>query len=216
MKHIRNWYQLLEGSGLAASDSGPGQAAGTLSADVTWCPFYHPPGTTYGYKGVVIGPSQSRIVSAAAAGFNWEQGSIEMLVRPRWNNADNTRHNFWQTSGGANKVFQLFKYTDNYLYLTVNSISQGTVLYAFVAETYYHIVLNWPTNELYINGVLAKDYSNANLGSGSSTLYIGDTAATANTAFNGDIFYFIVRDVPLTAAEIATFKAFFLKQYIPD
>lgn len=216
MKHIRNWYQLLEGSGLAASDSGPGQAAGTLSADVTWCPFYHPPGTIYDYKGVVIGPSQSRIVSAAAAGFNWTEGSIEMLVKPTWVYSDASTRLFWDTAGGVNKQFRLIKLPTTNTALVTNSIVRGQFIYPWAPGTVYHVVLNWGTNQLYINGVLAYTFTAGNLGGGASTLYIGDRASTPDISFYGTIYYFIARDVPLTPAEIATFKAMFLKQYIPD
>jgi len=216
MRFIRNWYQLLEGSGLAASDSGPGQAAGTLSSDVTWAPFYHPPGTIYTYKGVVIGASQSRIVSAAAAGFTPLAGSIEMLIKPTWNYTDGATHIFWNTGGGAGKYFRLLKFSDGLTYLSTNSLTRGSFSYPWAAGTIYHVVLNWGTNELWINGVLANDYTDGTLGAGASTLYIGDSASLANASFSGDIYYFIVRDVALTAAEIATFKAFFENQYIPD
>jgi len=216
MRLIRNWYQLLEGSGLTASDSGPGQAVGTLTANVSWCPFYHPPGTLYGYKGVTIATSYSVITSSAALGFNGTSGSIEMLVKPSWSQADGLIHYFWNTYGGAGKYFRLLKFTDGLTYLSTNSLTRGSFSFAWVAGTVYHIVFNWGTNELYINGVLANNYTDGTLGSGATTLCIGDAAVYANCSFSGNIYYFIVRDVPLTLAEIATFKAFFLKQYIPD
>jgi hypothetical protein len=215
MKQIQNWYQLLEGTGLAAADSGPGQAVGTLTANVTWCPYYYPPGIPYGFKGVTIGPTLSHISSAAAAGFHWTEGSIEMLVKPSWNNNDGIAHFLWTTTGGAGKIFRLQKYTDAQTYLTTDSLARGGFSYPWTAGTVYHVVLNWGTNQLYINGVLVKDYTDGNLGGGASTLYIGDHQSSPNCAFSGDIYYFIVRDVPLTAAEIAAFRAFFEKQYIP-
>lgn len=216
MRLIRNWYQLLERSGLAASDSGPGQAVGTLTANVTWAPFYHPPGTIYDYKGVVIGASESRIVSAAAGGFNSTEGSIEMLVKPTWTYTDGLTHFFWDTSGGNNQRFRLLKSADNITYLQTQTTARGSFTYPWAAGTVYHVVLNWGTNQLYINGVLAYTFTAGDLGTGASTLYIGDRYTLANCALSGNIYYFIARDVPLTAAEIAVFKAFFLKQYIPD
>jgi hypothetical protein len=77
------------------------------------------------------------------------------------------------------------------------------------------VVLNWGTNTLYINGNLVKTYTPATLGVGASTLYIGDHYSSTNQAFNGTIYYFVSRDVVLTATEIATFKAFFENLYIP-
>jgi hypothetical protein len=216
MRLIRNWYQLLEGSGLVASDSGPGQAVGTLTTNITWAPFYHPPGTLYCYKGVVIGTSYSVITSAAAAGFNGTEGSVEMLVKPSWNHTDGAVHYLWNTYGGAGKYFRLFKYTDNRTYLTTNSLTRGGFEFPWVAGTVYHVVLNWGTNQLFINGVLANDFSDGTLGAGATTFCIGDAATISNSSFSGTIYYCIVRDVPLTLAEIAIFRAMFLKQYIPD
>jgi hypothetical protein len=43
MRLIRNWYQLLEGSGTAAKDSGPGAADGGLQGSVAWVHYYYPP-----------------------------------------------------------------------------------------------------------------------------------------------------------------------------
>lgn len=216
MRLIKYWYQLLEGSGLAAADSGPGQAVGTLTANVTWCPYYFPPGTPYGYKGVTIAASVSRISSAAAAGFNAAEGSIEMLVRPTWSNADGLNHFFWDTGGGSNQRFCLWKHSSNLTYLFTDETSRGSFTYAWTAGTLYHVVLNWGTNTLYINGVLQKTYSAGTLGAGASTLYIGDQRTGLTCSFSGNIYYFIARDVTLTPGEIATFKAFFENQYIPD
>jgi hypothetical protein len=213
MRLIRSWYPLLEGTGLSAHDMGPGNAPGTLSADVTWCPYYYPPGIPYGYKGVVIGASNSRILSAAAAGFNSAQGSIEMLVKPSWNNADGLRHTFWFIYGGNNKKFHLYKKADSTTELFTNDTSRGTFTYAFVAGTLYHIVLNWPANELYINKVLVKTFTAGNLGLGAANLLIGDYYAWAGSSFSGNIYYFIVRNVPLTQAEINDFYTFFVNQY---
>jgi hypothetical protein len=304
MRNIRNWYKLLEGSGLVANDSGPGAAQGALSANVTWLPFYSPPfsdlqltgtlspdasgtytlkyiynsqptfalsttwflwwdpadqtwyiseirgtvgargwynestqtlgtyepygtatgtaqltcGYTFPYdqKGVIIAASQSRITSAAAAGFPSAAGSIEMLCRPSWNYNDGIGHFFWDTYGGSNRRFFLYKYTDNTTLLWTDNTSRGSFTFAWAAGTLYHIVLNWGTNQLYVNGVLVKDYTDGTLGLGSSTLYIGDQYTGSNYSFNGMIYYFIARDVALTLAEITAFNAFFQNLYIPQ
>ena len=304
MRLIRNWYQLLEGSGLVANDSGPGVAQGTLTANVSWLPFYSPPysnpqfsgtlspdatgtfalagiyssspyffnsaksyflwtdyatgvwyvtaslgvlgaaywlgftlldpaylpvGTAtgtgsmtstvtmpYDQKGVVIASSVSRIVTPAAAAFPAAAGSIEMLVRPFWNNADSIYHYFFTTYGGNNRAFRLAKYNDNLTYVLTDSTSRGSFTFAWTAHQLYHIVLNWGTNELFINNALVKNYTDGGLGTGASTLYIGDHDGAASRAFNGIIYYFIARDVALTLAEITAFNAFFQKLYIPQ
>lgn len=304
MRDIRNWYKLLEGTSLVANDDGPGAAGGTLSANVTWLPFYSPPFSTanvagtivpdatgdytlagdydshpyfynsagfylwfqfsgnswlisdvlgvqgargwlawsivlpgtyapygtatgdaivttyyttpYDQKGVIITATASRIVTPAAAGFPAAAGSIEMLVRPHWNYNDGLVHFFWDTYGGNNKRFLLAKQAGNNTELYTDSTSRGSVTFAWTAHTLYHVVLNWGTNTLYINNVLVKTYTPATLGTGASTLYIGDHYTTAARAFNGIIYYFIARDVALTAAEITTFNAFFQTQYIPQ
>jgi hypothetical protein len=74
--------------------------------------------------------------------------------------------------------------------------------------------LNWGANQLYINNVLVKTFSAADLGLGASTLYIGDRYSISDDSFSGDILYFIVRDVALTLAEITEFNAFFQHLYI--
>jgi hypothetical protein len=304
MRLIRNWYTLLEGAGLVANDSGPGAAHGSLTANVTWYPFYSPPFSTlyvagsltpdatgtyiltgnyaahpywfntkgyylwwdviddfwtistalgsftpgywyaqgsptitgnytpntytgtpvvtsqytvpYDQKGVVITSSLSRILTPAAAGFNSASGSIEMLVSPYWNNADSTNHTLWSTAGGQGKQFILIKASDNKTYLYTQTISRGSFTYAWTEGQLYHIVLNWGTNALYINKILEKTFTAADLGLGASTLYIGDYITTANYAFNGIIYYLIARDVPLTLAEITTFYNFFTNLYIPQ
>jgi hypothetical protein len=169
----------------------------------------------YDYKGVIIGASESRIVSAAAAGFPAAAGSIEMLIRPTWNNADGLTHTFFDTYGGNNKVFSLVKGSDNLTKLTTNSTARGTTTFAWTAHETYHVVVNWGVNELWINGTLAHDFTDGGLGTGATTLYIGDRHTTANNAISASVYYFIARDVALTASEIATFKAFFEDQYLP-
>jgi hypothetical protein len=304
MRNIRNWYKLLEGTGLVANDSGPGLAHGTLTANVTWLPFYSPPFSTinvtgtlspdatgdytlagiynskpywkrttayhiwwddpngcwvisvllgtpgsaywnndtgnviatydpvdaatgqastacdyslpYDQKGVIITNSLSNISSAAALAFPQTAGSIEMLVRPYWNNADSLKHTLWSTAGGNAKQFILLKDSDNKTYLYTQTTSRGSFTYAWTAHQLYHVVLNWGTNTLYINKVLAKTYNAGDLGTGASTLYIGDYVTTANFAFNGIIYYFIARDVALTLAEITEFYNFFTPLYIPQ
>jgi hypothetical protein len=213
MRLVRNWYPLLEGTGLTAKDMGPANKPGTLSANVTWCPYYGPGGLQLGYKGVIIAASQSRIVSAAAAGFNAAEGSIEMLVKPSWSYDDGLGHYFWDTYGGANKRFYFRKTTANLTNLVTNGVSRGDLDFHWVVGNIYHIVLNWPANELYVCGSLVKDYDDGDLGDGAADLYIGDRYTTANQAFNGNIYYFIVRDVPLTQDEVNYFYEFFLNQY---
>lgn len=213
MRQIRNWYQLLEQSGLTALDLGPGDKPGTLSANVTRCPYYYPPGIPYGYKGVTITASQSRIVSPAAAFFNAAQGSIEMLVKPSWNYNDGLDHFFFDTYEGSNLRLRLNKGTDNKTYLFTGEVERGNVTYPWTANVLYHIVLNWGINKLYINKVLEKTFNSGGLGAGSYNLYIGDACTGVNHAFSGNIYYFIVRDIPLTLAEITTFYNFFVNQY---
>jgi hypothetical protein len=304
MRDIRNWYKLLEGTGLVANDAGPGVAQGALSANVTWCPFYAPPFSTllvsgtldpdatgdytytgyydshpyftnttgyilwfqysgnswlisdvlgdqgargwlawstvitgtyapygtatgdavvtcdytipYDQKGVITTATASRIITPAAAGFPANAGSIEMLVRPYWTYTDGLVHFFWDTYGGNNRRFLLAKQAGNNTELFTDSTSRGSVTFAWTAHTLYHVVLNWGTNTLYINNTLVKTYTPATLGTGASTLYIGDHYTTAARAFNGIIYYFIARDVALTLAELTTFNAFFQTQYIPQ
>src|SRR3972149_4252207 len=214
MRDIRNWYKLLEGNGLVADDSGPGAAQGSLTANVTWAPYYFPPGTPYDHKGVVIAASASQIVSGAALGFPASAGSIEMLVKPSWSFNDGATHFLWHTFSGNNRRFQLQKYFDGYTYLMTDGTSRGSFQYAWAAGIFYHVVLNWGTNELWINGTLVNTYTAGGLGNGSSTLYIGDHSSLANAAFSGPIYYFIARLVALTPASPATFKAFFENQYV--
>lgn len=303
MRLIRNWYKLLEQSGLVANDDGPGAASGTLTANVARLPFFCPPEATVtvsgplspdatgeyrccgihntypyffhspyylssntpvgpywiisttlgssgsdgwerdyvtplgeftpygsasgtatvsskytipnGYKGVTIASSASRISSAAAAGFNSSTGSIEMLCRPTWNYNDGKYHYLWMTSGGAARYFHLRKINTNNTFLTTDATSRGSFLFPWQAHHLYHLVLNWGTNALYINKTLAYTFTPGDLGLGASTLYIGDHSSTPNYSFDGDILYFIVRDTPLTLAEITTFYDFFTKLYAP-
>jgi hypothetical protein len=203
MRMIRNWYPLLEGSGLTAHDLGPGNADGTLTDNVIWLP-----------KGVTIAASVSRIVSAAAAGFNNAEGSIETLVKPSWNNDDGKNHTLWCTYGGYDRIFSLLKTVDGFTRLVTSNAIRGSFVYDWTADTPYHIVLNWGKNELYINKVLENDYDDGGLGNGASNLYIGDYQTGVNVAWQGDIYYFITRDVPLTQEEVITFYDFFTKQYL--
>jgi len=217
MQQIKTWYKLLEGAGVVANDSGPAGAPGALTANVTWLPFYHPPGVPYGFKGVTIAASLSNISSAAAAGFNSATGSIEMLCRPTWNNADGLNHYFWDTSGGPNRRFLLWKHSSNLTYLFTDSILRGSFTYPWTAGALYHIVLSWPTNVLYVNKSIAFDFADGTLGLGAANLFIGDNGlGSASTAFAGDILYFIARDLPLTPAQVTYFYNFFIKQYIAD
>lgn len=302
MRNIRNWYQLLEQSGLSAVDTGPGAANGTLTANVLRHPYiftypsgltlsgtlspdatglytpsgiynqqiylynaagyylwydmiddlwtistalgsftpgywtggsspiisgqYSPSGYTgigtlegqslRSYKGLEIDSSISRITSSAAAGMNVATGSVELLFIPAWSNADGQAHYFWDTYGGSNQRFLLAKLTDGTTILYTGNVSRGSFTYAWTAGYLYHIVLNWPANTLYINGLLAKTFSTGTLGTPASTLYIGDRYTTAANSLYGTLYCFLVRDLPLTLLEILYFKNFFTKLYYPQ
>jgi len=214
MQKIRNLYLLLEQSGLTAIDRGPGAAHGTLSANVSHLVYENPPGTVQGYKGVIIAASLSRIVSTAAAGFNTTEGSIEMLVKPSWNYDDGICHFFFDTYEGANKRFSLFKWTDGTTRVRVQDTDCGNFTYTWAANTTYHVVVNWGANQLYINKVLEHTFTPMSLGAGAANLYIGDYHNQVNYAFNGNIYYFITRDVPLSLDEIVEYYNFFTNQYV--
>jgi hypothetical protein len=174
----------------------------------------NPTRTAYSYKGVTVGASASHIISAAATGFPADAGSAEMLVSPTWNYNDGIAHYFFSTYGGNNRVFALYKKSDNDTRLTVDSTYIGTFTYQWAANSLYHVVVNWGTNQLYINNVLVKTFTARSLGTGASTLYIGNYYTGASVAFSGTIYYFIIRDVALTLAEITAFNAFFQNLYI--
>lgn len=87
MRFIRNWYQLLEGSGLVANDSGPGAAHGALAANVTWCPFYSPPFSTLTVTGTL---------SPDATGTYQLSGSYNS--RPYWKSSS-AWYLWWQPTG---------------------------------------------------------------------------------------------------------------------
>jgi hypothetical protein len=190
-KNIRNFYPLLEGSGLNTFDMGPGLKKGLLTANVSWLT-----------KGVTIAASVSRIVSAAAAEFNLVEGSIEMLVMPSWNYNDGKEHGFFDTYGGNNRRLVMWKDPNNTTVLYTDSTARGSFTFNWVAGTTYHIVLNYGTNKLYIDSVLVKTFTAGTLGTGATNLYIGDEFSGSNIAWAGNIYYFIVRDVPLTQTEI--------------
>lgn len=185
-----------------------GTATGILTTTAPW-PM------PYDNMGCIFQPTISKITTPAAAGFPAAAGSIEMLVRPFWNNADGVRHCLWYTGGGAGGIFALLKHTDNLTYLYTNGSSRGSFSFPWTAYQLYHLVLNWGANTLYINDVLVKTFTPATLGVGASTLYIGDHASSSNQAFNGIIYYFISRNVALTAVEIHSFRSFFENLYIP-
>lgn len=302
MRQIRNWYKLLEGTGLVAYDSGPGLANGTLAANVTWCPYYPPAlgdlllsgtlspnasgyfhlvggheyqpyyhnpagfflwwdssdsywyisilfadkgsawfyrdntdplgdyapgGTATGtgtistvshtdHKGVTLALAPAGISSAAAGGLNPATGSFEMLIRPTWHYTDALIHYFWDTYGGSNTRFRLYKDTDGTTILFVNSTYKGAFTFPWATYTLYHIVFNWPAGTFYVNNVLVKTFSTGTLGTPATNLFIGSFYSSSFYPMSGTIYYFITRDVPLTAAEIAQFKAFFQNQYIPQ
>ncbi|MBE3101472.1 MAG: hypothetical protein IMZ47_04285 [Firmicutes bacterium] len=191
---IAGCWLMNEGSGSYIYDSSGNGYIGTLGTGAT--------SPTWSSNGLSFGANQSRIVTPAAAGFNSDSGSIEMLVRPAWNYDDGLYHFLWDTYGGNNCSFYIQKHPANYTSLFTDSTLRQNFTFHWAAGTVYHVVLNWGTNQLYINGVLEKTYEAGGLGNGSSTLYIGDRHASANYAFSGNIYYFIVRDVPLKQVEI--------------
>lgn len=194
-----------------ASPIGTFTPQGSASGTPTVSGNYSDP---FDFKGVLLGSTVSRITSAAATGFPTNAGSIEMLVRPRWNNADGLRHILWDTYGGNNRRFTFHKYSDNLTTLSTDSTARGTFSFPWTAHQLYHVVLNWGTNQLYINNALVKTYTAGGLGTGATTLYIGDRYTTSDYSFTGIVYYFIVRDVALTLAEITAFNAFFQNLYI--
>ncbi len=183
-------WLMNENGGNKVFDLSNNRNTGSLT-NVTWTP-----------GGVTIAASVSRIVSAAS-GFNASEGSIEMLVKPTWNYNDGIPHQFWDTYGGANARFILRKVAGGNTELLTNTTSRGTFVYAWAANTLYHVVLNWGTNELYVNKSLVHTFTAGGLGPRATTLYIGDHASYANYAFSGNIYYFCVRNRALSATEIA-------------
>jgi hypothetical protein len=179
-----------EGSGNKVFNLSDNRNTGSLT-NVTWTP-----------GGVTIAASVSRIVSAAAAGFNAAEGSIEMLVKPSWNYNDGVEHFFWTTYQGNNRRFLLRKRVENVTEIYTDSTSRGSFTFQWTANTLYHVVLNWGTNKLYIDKAMVKDFSDGGLGIGANNLYIGDDYAGANASFSGNIYYFCVRNRALSAAEI--------------
>lgn len=197
----------------ATSPIGEYTPQGTASGTATATSPYTIPN---GYKGTRHLATTSKITSLAATGFPSAEGSIELMFRPRWNHSDGLYHYLWSTYGGSNRNFALGKVNTNHTSLITDNTSRGAFTFAWQAERLYHIVLNWGLNQLYINKTLVYDFTNGTLGSGSTTLYIGDLWSVANYACDGDILYFIARDTPLTLAEITTFYNFFTKLYAPN
>jgi hypothetical protein len=187
--------------------------AGTATGDATVTCDYTLP---YDQKGIILGLQPAGISTPAAAGLNTATGSFEMLTRPTWTYTDGLDHYFWDTYGGSNTRFRLFKQSLNMTYLYINSTYMGQVTFPWTAHTLYHIVFNWPANTLYINNTLVKTFTPGPLGTIASNLYIGSFYLNGYYPMNGAIYYFITRDVPLTVAEITAFNAFFQNLYIPQ
>jgi len=194
MRGLIAYYPFCELAGLVAHDMTPNANHGTLSGDVTWAK-----------PGVNIGPSQDRILSAASTIFPIEAGSIEILCRPSWSYDDGASHYFWDCYPPAAARFYLNKQYTNVTILGIQNSDRGSFVYPWVANFLYHIVVNWPENKLYINGSLAYDYNDENLGQVADQLIIGDAYSFYNFSFSGKMYYFRVRNLNLTEAEILYF-----------
>jgi hypothetical protein len=183
-----------EGGGNKVFDASGNNNTGTFAGTTlpTWVP-----------GGISFGASSSRIASPAAAKFNAAEGSIEMLVRPAWSYDDGNVHYFWNASTTSIRRFLLRKNANNTTELFTNNTSKGTFTFAWASNTLYHIVLNWGTNELYINKVLKHTFTAGGLGILPLTLYIGDHNILTDVAFNGIIYYFRAWNRALTDAKIA-------------
>lgn len=199
---LHSFLRLLEGTGPTAFDMHTNHLDGTRAGNTTWQP-----------KGILFGASIARIITPAALTFPAASGSIEMLVKPYWNNADGLNHFLWDTYGGNNQRFCLYKSGANTTVLLTNTIDRGNFVFSWVASTIYHIVLNWGLNTLYIDKILVKDYNDGGLGTGASTLYIADKYTGGACAFYGIVYYCITRTAPLTEAQIATQYSLMKKFY---
>ncbi len=195
---------MWEGGGPTVEDLSGNGNTGVFGGDVVnWT------SGKYG-SAVAIGASEDRILCAGAAKlFNATSGTIEFLVRPNWNHDDgDTYHYFFDTFGGNNKRFTLLKNRSgsgkfNETLLWTNSVIVGNFLYAWQSGVTYHVALVWGENKLYINGILANDYADSNLGVGANDLYIGDRYTSTPRGLDGTVEWFRVWNRALPASKIA-------------
>lgn len=187
--NVAAWI-MNEGSGNKIFDS-INKQVGIFSGDVSWT-------TTKAGIGVNIGVSADRIQVSNMI-WSTSQGAIEILFIPNWNHNDNITHYLFGTDDNAT---QIVKANNNDLYVYNNGSNRGSFTYSFQAGKLYHLFLNYPSNKLYINGIMEYDYTDGDLGSIGANLYLGDRNWGANNSLDGKILLFKTYNRNLTTSEI--------------
>ncbi len=181
-----------EGSGDRVYDSTQNQQNGVFNGN----------NTDWRNSGVLLGASQDRIIIPITSRINNAFGMVAFSFTPNWNYNDGNVHYIFDTYGGANERFILWKNTNDTLDLYTQTVSRGTIVYTFEANKKYSIVVTWPDNKVYINGIESLDGTDADLGNGSSTLYLGDRYIAANQSLDGTFHYFYLFNTIGTLQEI--------------
>ena len=100
--------------------------------------------------GVSIGSSASRIV-VPTAGLSTSKGSLFFTCTPNWSQYDNVIHYLFDSYGGANERFLIYKSNstaNNETLLFSQTIPRGAISYGFAAQRDYSFTVVYGTNKL--------------------------------------------------------------------
>jgi hypothetical protein len=165
-------------------------------SDITWN------GGQYGFAVLNSGNDGSQVFCEDFAKlFNQSAGTVEIWLRPNWDYDDGSNHYFWDTYGGNNKRFLLYKASDGDTDIYTGGTLRGSHRYEYEAGQWYQVVLVWGANLLYINGNLVNNYTDGDLGTGADDLYIG-SRYSSSSALDGYVELFRVWNRALSESEI--------------
>jgi len=91
-------------------------------------------------------------------------GTIEMWVKPRWSHDDGLYHDFWDSHVDISFMFWKKDISGTgHTQLYTGNVYQGGLYYSWAAYHWYHLVVVWPSNKIYINGIMEKDCTDSDL-----------------------------------------------------
>lgn len=184
-------FPMWERSGEKVFDYSKYKTDGNFSGDVSW-----------DQDRIDFGASVDRITSSTT-NMNTSNGTVLFGFISNVDYDDGIQHYFFDTNA---QRFAILKHLTNQILYITDGTSRGLYTFAYQQDIHYHIGCTWPSNEFYVDGLLDNDFTDGDLGSLGSNLYLGDiNTGAASKSLNGKLDYFYALNVVLTESQFALF-----------
>ena len=192
-KGLVGLWLMNEGSGNIVQDLSGNGNTGTFVNTPTWV------AGKYG-QAIELSSGTTDRIEVSTSRFNLSAGAIECRFRCGLNYDDGLTHDLFDTS--VNNDLLIWKHSNNTTYLYTDGTHRGNAVYPWASGVDYHVVLNWPSNELWINGVLAINGVDAAIATLDPTFIYGNHDS-ATFAWTGQHHYLRIYNRELNASERA-------------